>query len=58
MVALRWASFLLAVECLVCLFITERGIGSAILAAVFFILFLLFCWTLRSRSTSTRKASS
>ncbi|CAN7515084.1 hypothetical protein LJR042_003511 [Microbacterium maritypicum] len=58
MVALRWASFLLAAECLVCLFIAERGIGSAILAALFFVLFLLFCWTLRSRSTTTRKASS
>ena len=58
MVTLRWASFLLAAECLVCLFVAERGQGSVILAGAFFLLLLIFCWTLRAPRPSTRKASS
>ncbi|WP_217181420.1 hypothetical protein [Streptomyces sp. AC495_CC817] len=53
MIVLRWVTGLLAVEALVCLFFTERGALSTALAGVFFLLFLIFCGTLR---TPTRKA--
>lgn len=59
MITVRWVSFLLAAECLIALLFVPRGIGSMILAALFFILFLILCWSLgafdRQDSTS-RKA--
>lgn len=57
MVAIRWVTGLLLVEALVCLFFTERGVLSSVIAAAFLLLFLIFCGTFR-RSTISRKASS
>lgn len=49
MIALRWLSFLLAVECLWCLALTEeRDLWSSLLALEFFALILVHCWTYRS----------
>ncbi len=45
MVALRWMLFLLAAECLAALFLLPRGEGTAVLAALFFILFIALCAT-------------
>lgn len=53
MIALRLASFFLAAESLACLFITENGVASTLLAAAFLVFFSIFCWTLR---VPTRKA--
>ena len=45
--ALRWASFLLAVICLVCLGFTPNGPASFALAGFFFVAFVAHCWTYR-----------
>lgn len=45
MTTVRWVSFLLAAECLVALFFTPNGVGSMILAALFFLFFLILCWS-------------
>ena len=56
MITLRWLTGLLAWEALICLFFTERGLWSSILAALFLLLFLIFCGTFRRSSTDSRKA--
>ncbi|WP_187250424.1 hypothetical protein [Microbacterium sp. 4-7] len=48
MIAVQLASFFLAVECLVLLFFIPRGLGSSILALLFLIFILIFCWTVRA----------
>ena len=53
MILVRWAAFLLAAECLALLAIVPRSAASAILAALFFLFFLVLCWTFRT----TRKAT-
>lgn len=45
MAALRWALFLLASECLAALFLIPRGNDTAVLAALFLILFIALCAT-------------
>lgn len=57
MIALRWVSFLLAAECLVALVFTPRGVGSMVLASLFFLFFLIVCWSLGAFS-DIRKADS
>lgn len=56
MILVRFAAFLLAVECLVVLFFIPRGVGSTVAAAMFFLFFLILCWTFRT--SANRKASS
>lgn len=48
MIAVQLASFFLAVECLVLLFIIPRGLASSILALLFLIFILIFSWTVRA----------
>lgn len=58
-ILIRFASFLLAAECLVVLFLIPRGVGSMLAAAMFFLFFLILCWTFRTpRPSVNRKASS
>lgn len=45
MTALRWATSLLGALCLVCLFFAPRGLGSTVVAALFFICFVTVGWT-------------
>lgn len=45
MVGLRWVLFLLAAECLAAIFLLPRGNGTAVLAAMFLILFTALCAT-------------
>lgn len=56
MMVVRFASFVLAVECLVVLFLIPRGVGSMVTAALFLLFFLVLCWTFRT--SANRKASS
>lgn len=56
MSTVRWVTGLLAIEALICLFFTDRGLWSSILAAVFLLLFLIFCGTFRRANTDSRKA--
>lgn len=46
MIVLRWFAFLIGAECLVVLALIPRGVGSMLIAALFFICFLIFCWTI------------
>lgn len=46
MAVIRGLSFLLAAECMVALFFIPRGVGSMVVAALFILFFLIFCWTL------------
>lgn len=46
MAALRWVLFLLAAECLLAIFLLPRGNGTAVLAALFLILFIALCASL------------
>lgn len=45
MTTIRWVSFFLAALCITCLLFVERGVWSMILAALFFIFFLILCWS-------------
>lgn len=45
--ALRWASFLLAVISLVCLWFTPNSPASVLLAGFFLVAFVAHCWTYR-----------
>lgn len=54
MIVVQLASFFLAVECLVLLFIIPRGLASSVLALLFFIFILIFSWTVRA--SDDRKA--
>lgn len=59
MATVRWVAFLLAAECVVCLWFVPRGVWSAILAALFFLFFVTYCWSLGAfdqTSTDSRKA--
>lgn len=56
MAALRWASFLIGVECLICLFFVPRGLWSALLAAGFLLSFAAFGWSVGAFSSDSRKA--
>lgn len=57
MTLLRWVAFILAAECLTLLFFVPRPtVASAILAALFFLFFLILCWTFRT--SANRKATS
>lgn len=56
MIVVRFAAFILAVECLVVLFLIPRGVGSMLAAALFLLFFLILCWTFRT--SANRKASS
>lgn len=60
MTTVRWVSFLLAAECLVALFFTPNGVGSMILAALFFLFFLILCWSLGAfdRTDTTSKGTT
>lgn len=57
MILIRCGAFILAVECLILLLFTPRpSAASAILAALFFLFFLILCWTFRT--SANRKATS
>ncbi len=45
MSVIRWVSFLIAAECLIALWLIPRGVASMILAAVFFLMFTVICWS-------------
>ena len=47
MTALRWLTFLLALECLYCLWLSEPGREATLNAVCFLLYFTLYCWTLR-----------
>jgi len=58
-ITVRWLSFLLAVECLIALWFTPQGVGAMILAVLFFLFFLILCWSLGAfarQDTDSRKA--
>ena len=54
MILIRWAAFILATGILALLSIVPRSTTSAILAALFFLFFLILCWTF----SINRKATS
>jgi len=60
MALIRWVLFVLSAECVGLLIITPRGTATAILAALFFLFFTLYCWALgafaRTPHTDSRKA--
>lgn len=56
MSVLRWAAFVLAAVCLGGLWVTPVGAASMVLAVLFFLFFLILCWTFGAFSDS-RKVS-
>lgn len=56
MIALQLASFFLAAECLVLLFLTPNGDATTVLAVLFIIFFAIFAWTVKA--SDDRKGSS
>lgn len=45
MIAARWASFTLAVLAAICLWFTEIGPASVVLAGFFLLNFTVLCWS-------------
>lgn len=46
MITIRWIAYVLGVECLIVLALVPRGIGTALVAVLFFLCFITICWTL------------